>query len=231
MKNKWVRLAAQLTLLAALLTALWILADMPAFTAESAFRKAERRQLLEESTFLESIFLVNAHYSGKDVMNGSIFVHAGVGKTENALHVTELCKQMPFPLWYNEEETVVIPLDGDVTAEWNPWCAEWQKIGVLVYSPLAFDHGYATICIGEWSFTEEFTATESGLVNVPFPNLGSNLSLDEERQQITCRQYDMRSIGYDKSLKTDDVALKVTLYDEDGGQVAAVTKEYPAFTE
>ena len=227
MRNKWLQLLALLTSICLLLVCFWIVTNMPNLTAEGAFFKAERRQLLEESDFLEAFYLAKVQYSGKDVMSGSIFVHTGVGKTETALHTTELCRKMPFSLWYNEEETVVIPLTGDLTAEWNPWCAEWQRIGVLVYSPLAFDRGCVTICVGDQDFTQEFAPEKTGLVNVEFPNLGRDQDLDNFRKQITWRQYDLRSIGYDKSLKIHNVTLEVVLYDSANSEVARIIKEYP----
>ena len=81
MKNKWLRLLSLLTGIFLLLGCFWIVMDMPNLTAEGAFFKAERRQILKESTFLEAFYLANVGYSGKDVMNGGIFVHTGVGKT------------------------------------------------------------------------------------------------------------------------------------------------------
>ena len=228
MKNKWLQLLSLLTGIFLLLGCFWIVMDMPNLTAEGAFFKAERRQILKESTFLEAFYLANVGYSGKDVMNGSIFVHTGVGKTETALHTTELCRKMPSPLWYNEEEMVVIPLTGDLTAEWNPWCAEWQRIGVLVYSPLVFDHGCVTVTVGRFGFTQELDATETGLMIVEFPDLSDDPIFDQIRQQIQWRQYDLRSIGYDESQKTIDVTLKVILYDSANVEIARVVKDYPA---
>lgn len=228
MNRKLSRLLALLAGIVLLLWCFWIVADMPAFTAKGAFHRAECRQLLQESTFLDAIFLADIHYSGRDVMNGKLFVHTGVGVTETALHTTELCNKKPL-MWYNDEQTVTIPLTGDLTAEWNPWCAEWQDIGVLVYSPLDFHHGFVTVVVGDLGFDQEFSATETGLVNVTFPRLGSNPALDEERQQITWRQYDLRSVGYDKSKKSRDVTLKVRLLDEDGNELANLKRVYSKY--
>ena len=54
MKNKWLRLLSLLTGIFLLLGCFWIVMDMPNLTAEGAFFKAERRQILKERPFLEA---------------------------------------------------------------------------------------------------------------------------------------------------------------------------------
>ena len=55
------RLICLLLVIVLLMSCFWILADMPAFTAEGAFRRAERRSFLQESTFLGVDFLGKTH--------------------------------------------------------------------------------------------------------------------------------------------------------------------------
>lgn len=226
MKDKWHRLLALLTGIFLLLCGFWVLAEMPAFTAENAFYRVERAAFLQESTFLGVDFLGNTHVSGGSPPTGSLMDYAAVGKTDSALHVTELRKKPPFSRWYAEEEMVTIPLTGDLTAEFEPFRAEFHDVNVLVHTPLDFDRGLVTVTVEggteHWCY---FTPTASGLVNVRFPKL----QFTEDGYQIRWRQYDLRSVGYDESKKTRDVHLTVTLYDREGREIEQLKRVYPKY--
>ena len=66
------RLICLLLVIVLLMSCFWILADMPAFTAEGAFHRAERRSFLQESTFLGVDFLGKTHVSGSGIPSGSL---------------------------------------------------------------------------------------------------------------------------------------------------------------
>lgn len=228
MNHKWHRLLALLTGIFLLLCCFWVLAEMPAFTAENAFYRVERAAFLQESTFLEAPYLSTIHYSGRGMRDGKYFVYSGIGVTENALHVTELQKKPPFSRWYADEEMVTIPLTGDLTAEWNPWGGAWDT-PLLVYTPLTFDHGCATIAVGELGFTQEFDATESGLVSVSFYAYSTDPTFDPVRDQVQWRQLDLLPVHYNETQKTQDVRLTVTLYDSEGREIEQLERVYPKY--
>ena len=226
MNNKWHRLLALLTGIVLLLCGFWVLAEMPAFTAKNAFYRVERSAFLQKSTFLEAPYLSQIHYSGRGVRSGKYFVYSGIGVTEKALHVTELRKKPPFSRWYADEEMVVIPLTGDLTAEFGPFHAEFYDASVLIHTPLDFDRGLVTLTVeGGTEHWQYFTPTESGLVNVHFPEL----QFTEEGDQIRWRQFDLRSIGYDETEKTQDVRLTVTLYDSEELPLTVLDRVYPKY--
>lgn len=220
------RLICLLLVIVLLMSCFWILADMPAFTAEGAFYRAERRSFLQESTFLGADFLGKTHVSGSGIPSGSLFDYAAVGKTDSALHITELRKKPPFSRWYANEEMVTIPLTEELTAEWEPFHAEYWAVNLLVYTPLAFDRGQVTLSVnGGAEYQQDFTPTESGLIHVGFPELRHS----EEGRQIQWRQFDLRSIRYDESQKTQDVLLTVVLYNSKGQRVAGLERLYPKY--
>lgn len=226
MKDKWHRLLALLTGIFLLLCCFWVLAEMPAFTAENAFYRVERAAFLQESTFLEAPYLTTIHYAGRGARSGKYFVYSGIGVTESALHVTELQKKPPFSRWYADEEMVTIPLTGDLTAEFEPFHAEFHDVNVLVHTPLDFDRGLVTVTVeGGTEHWQYFTPTASGLVNVRFPKL----QFTEEGDQIRYQMYDLRSVGYDESKKTRDVHLTVTLYDREGREIEQLKRVYPKY--
>ena len=226
MNHKWHRLLALLTGIFLLLCGFWVLAEMPAFTAENAFYRVERAAFLHESTFLEAPYLSTIHYSGRGMRDGKYFVYSGIGVTESALHVTELQKKPPFSRWYADEEMVTIPFTGDLTAEFEPFHAEFYDVNVLVHTPLDFDRGLVTVTVeGGTEHWQYFTPTASGLVNVRFPKL----QFTEEGDQIRYQMYDLRSVGYDESKKTRDVHLTVTLYDSEGREIEQLKRVYPKY--
>ena len=225
MKTKWTKLACSAAVIVLMALTLWVLLEMPAFTAESAFRRTESRQLLAESRFLGTSFRSIVHYSSdRGAIRGRSFDHVGVGVTETALHLTELHK---LDLrWYNDEEMVVIPREGEVTVEFEPWGAEFQDVAIFVYTELDYDHGTAVLTIGGVPFDARFTADPSGFTDVPFEPL-SGVVADGRQEQAILRQYDLRSVGYDKSRKTQHITLEVVLYDGHDTELARVVKEYP----
>lgn len=216
------KLLLYLAVIALLLWGFWLVMERPSVTAVGTLHRTERRELRKESTFLDAPFLLRVMRTGR----GYIRYHVAVGKTDEELYLAEAVQRGLF--WYSEEDLVTVPLTEPVTAVFQPWCAEFHHVGVLVYTPLDFDHGYATVTVGRFGFTQELDATETELMIVQFPDLGNDPVFDEIRQQIQWRQYDLRSIGYDESQKTIDVTLKVVLYDSANKEIARVVREYPA---
>lgn len=228
MKNKTLQMLALLLLLFLLLGGFWVLMDMPAFSAKSAFHRAERAQLLNESTYLGETFFANAHYSGKGMVRSQFFVYAGVGKTDTALHTTELRRKVPFPFWLTKREMVVIPLTGALTAEFLPWGARYSSTEVLVYTEQDFARCEVTLAAEGPGFSVRVPPSETGLLTVMFPEYGDDPHFDEIRREIEWRQYDLQFIGYDKKQKTKDVTMEVVLYDDEGRVVDRLERIYPA---
>ena len=221
------RLIFLLCAIGLLMGCFWVLADMPAFTAKSAFYRAERSAFLEESSFLGTDFLGKSLVGGGgSPPTGSLMDYVIVGKTDSALHITELRKKPPFSRWYASEEMVTIPLAGELTAEWEPFHAEYSAVNLVVYTSLVFDYGQVTLMVeGSKAYRQEFSPTQSGLIHVDFPELRHS----EESKQIQWRQFDLRSIHYDESQKTLDVTLEVTLYDSSGAQIVHLERLYPKY--
>lgn len=205
-----------------LLWGFWILMGRPSFSAESAFRRTERRELRAESAFLGDFFLTDVLRIG----TGHVDYHLTVGKGRDSLYLAEAVKHGLF--WESEENTVVIPLQYPVTADFQPWCAEWRPTA-FVYADLPYACGVAVVTVGDRTFDARFESTESGFALISFPAFeAAGHTEDRFAEQIRLRQFDLRGVGYDKARKNTDISLEVVLYDSANAEIARITKDYPA---
>lgn len=216
------KLCIWLLVIALLLAGFWLILQRPSLTARSVLRRTEQRELRQESTFLEAVYLTRVMRVGQ----GSVHYHVAAGKTADSLYLAEAVRHGPF--WYSEEDLVVIPLEEPVTAGFQPWCAEWDQTA-FVCTDLDYDYGVARVTVGQIPFDNRFTPSESGFVVVSFPYLEAE-SREEGSlwEQVQLRQFDLRTVGYAQDRKTLDVTLEVVLYDSENREIARVVKEYPA---
>ena len=208
--------------IALLLWGFWLVVERPSFSTEGAFRRAERRELRAESAFLGHFFLTDVLRIG----TGHVDYHLTVGKSRDSLYLAEAVKHGLF--WESEEDTVVIPLEDPVTADFQPWCAEWRPTA-FVYTDLPYACGVAVVTVGGRTFDARFESTKSGFALISFPAFdAAGHTEDRFAEQIRLRQFDLRGMGYDKARKNTDVSLEVVLYDSANAEVARITKDYPA---
>ena len=216
------KLMVWLLIIALLLAGFWLVLGRPSLTARGVLHRTEGRELRKESLFLGDFFLTDVLRIG----TGHVDYHVVVGKTEDELRLVEAIRQGP--VWHSEEDMVVIPLQDPVTADFQPWCAEWQQTA-FVYTDLAYDHGVAVVTVGERTFDSRFEPSESGFAVVSFPYLEADRREEGVlSEQVQLRQFDLRNVGYAKDRKFLDVTLEIVLYDSANNEVAHVVNEYPA---
>ena len=215
------KLMVWLLIIALLLAGFWLVLGRPSLTARGVLHRTEQRELRKESLFLGDFFLTDVLRIG----TGHVDYHVVVGKTEDELRLVEAIRQGL--VWHSEEDMMVIPLQEPVTADFQPWCAEWQQTA-FVYTDLAYDHGVAVVTVGERTFDSQFEPSESGFVLVSFPYLEADRREGVLSEQVQLRQFDLRNVGYAKDRKFLDVTLEVVLYDSANNEVAHVVNEYPA---
>ena len=216
------KLMVWLLIIALLLAGFWLVLGRPSLTARGVLHRTEGRELRKESLFLGDFFLTDVLRIG----TGHVDYHVVVGKTEDELRLVEAIRQGP--VWHSEEDMVVIPLQDPVTADFQPWCAEWQQTA-FVYTDLVYDHGVAVVTVGGRTFDSRFEPSESGFAVVSFPYLEADRREEGVlSEQVQLRQFDLRNVGYAKDRKILDVTLEVVLYDSANNEVAHVVNEYPA---
>lgn len=216
------KLLIWLLVIALLLAGFWLIFQRPSLTARDVLRRTERRELRKESAFLEAPYLLRVLRTGQ----GNVHYHVAVGKTGEELYLAEAVQRGLF--WYSEEDLVTVPLSDPVTIDFQPWCAEWEQTA-FVYTDLDYDHGVATVRVGQIPFAGQFAPSESGFVVVSFPYLEAESKDDGSlSEQVQLRQYDLRNIGYAGDRKRVDVTLEVVLYDSANIEIARAVKEYPA---
>ena len=219
-KNR--KLMVWLLIIALLLAGFWLVLGRPSLTARGVLHRTEGRELRKESLFLGDFFLTDVLRIG----TGHVDYHVVVGKTGDELRLIEAIRQGP--VWHSEEDMVVIPLQDPVTADFQPWCAEWQQTA-FVYTDLVYDHGVAVVTVGGRTFDSRFEPSESGFAVVSFPYLEADRREEGVlSEQVQLRQFDLRNVGYAKDRKILDVTLEVVLYDSANNEVAHVVNEYPA---
>ena len=216
------KLMVWLLIIALLLAGFWLVLGRPSLTARGVLRRTEGRELRKESLFLGDFFLTDVLRIG----TGHVDYHVVVGKTGDELRLVEAIRQGA--LWHGEEDMVTIPLQDPVTADFQPWCAEWQQTA-FVYTDLVYDHGVAVVTVGGRTFDSRFEPSESGFAVVSFPYLEADRREEGVlSEQVQLRQFDLRNVGYAKDRKFLDVTLEVILYDSANNEVAHVANEYPA---
>lgn len=219
-KNR--KLMVWLLIIALLLAGFWLVLGRPSLTARGVLHRTEQRELRKESLFLGDFFLTDVLRIG----TGHVDYHVVVGKTGDELRLVEAIRQGP--VWHSEEDMVVFPLQEPVTADFQPWCAEWQQTA-FVYTDLSYDHGVAVVTVGGRTFDSRFEPSESGFAVVSFPYLEADRREEGVlSEQVQLRQFDLRNVGYAKDRKFLDVTLEVVLYDSANNEVAHVVNEYPA---
>lgn len=216
------KLLIWLLVIALLLTGFWVVMERPSLSARGVLRRTESRELRQQSTFLEAPYLLRVMRTGQ----GNVHYHVAAGKTDGELYLAEAVQRGPF--WFSEEDLVTIPLEEPVTAGFQPWCAEWQQTA-FIYTDLDYDHGVATVKVGQIPFDGQFEPTESGFVVVSFPYLEAEYKDDGSlSEQVQLRQFNLRNMGYAEDRKTMDITLEVVLYDSANTEIARVIREYPA---
>lgn len=224
--KKAVKLALSLALAAVLCGALWASVGCPRLSAESAFRRIERRQLLPESTFVTAVnygqFIIMGGSSG-----GNYQLYSAAGVTDSHIHAVRLMRKVSW--WHStetrhEEQMVSLPLTGDLTAGILPWYitnGTWH--GFFAYTPLEGAEIDVRLTIGDSTFVHRLQADPSGYTPFSIPSLKDSPLEDE----INTRGYDLIDVGYAKDRKTHHVTLEVTLYAADGAILAKTVEEYP----
>lgn len=216
------KLLIWLLVIALLLAGFWLIFQRPSLTARDVLRRTERRELRKESAFLEAPYLLRVLRTGQ----GNVHYHVAAGKTDEELYLAEAVQRGLF--WYSEDDLVTVPLLDPITVGFQPWCAEWEQTA-FVYTDLDYDHGVATVKVGQIPFDSQFEPSESGFAVVSFPDLEADRREEGVlSEQVQLRQFDLRNVGYAKDRKVLDVTLEVVLYDSANNEVAHVVNEYPA---
>lgn len=221
--KKWIKLAISLTALTLVLGMQWAANGCPRFTAESAFRRVESRQLLPESRFLKADYYDTGLLIGK----GRQELYTGVGVTDSHLRLVKLSKRGG--LWHDENTLFTggmlsLPLEGEITCGILPWrlaSPAWH--GIFVYTPLEAGAIRASVTIGDQVFAQEAAPQPGGYTQFFLEELLDHPLEDE----LTVRGYDLQGVGYDPARKNRNVTLEVVLFDENGQELARAVKHYP----
>ncbi len=227
--SKAKKILCYLLLSGLLLVFTWVLLEMPRFSAESAFRRVEQRQLLEQSEILSIRECNFIQMLGGGVNSGSWKSYLVTGVSDTHLRMT-LVENRGWR-WLSRHELVGFPLE-ECTFSILPWdvpvgADEGFHYSGFLYTKLPYARGEAVLTVGNRQFPAQFTPHESGLTIFSFPGLDTG---DEYEQMVAYAAYDLlQQYGYNEALRTMDVTLELTLFDENGNQLTRVSRLYPKY--
>ncbi len=224
--KKPVKLLVYLLVSAAILFFLWARAECPRLTAQGALNRIESANLAPKSQLISTHFLDIVNSNGTNYRR-----HIAAGVTDTHLHMSEVWKGAF--LWHHTGRFYMpltsIPLEEAMTGiAPDQWPFDFS---FFCYTTLPAQSWKARLEMGDFACVEEGKCDPSGFTIFELQAL-SAATLHEELEpwiedNLSARVYDMIGGGYDKSMKTHDVRLELTLFDQNGTEIARAVREYP----
>ena len=226
MKNS-VKLMLYLLLSAALVFFLWARAECPRLTAQGALHRIESANLAPKSQLISTHFLDIVNSNGTNYRR-----HIAAGITDTHLHMSEVWKGAF--LWHHTGRLYIpltsFPLEDALTGiAPDQWPFDYT---FFCYTTLPAQSWKARLEMGSFSCTQEGECDASGFTLFRFQTLSPATRYQELEpwiaDNLSARVYDMVGGGYDKSMKTHDIRLELTLFDQSGAEIAQAIRTYPA---
>ena len=225
--KKPIKLLLYLLLSAAILFFLWARAECPRLTAEGALHRMESANLAPKSQF------VSAHSLGTLNSNGTNYQRYMVaGVTDTHLHMLEIRKGAF--LWHQPDRLYIpltsLPLEDALTGiAPDQWPFDYT---FFCYTTLPAQRWKAQLTVGSFLCTQEGECDPSGFTLFTFDKLSKYTRYEELEpwigDNLSARVHDMIGGGYDKNMKTHDILLELTLFDQSGAEIAQAIRAYPA---
>lgn len=224
--KKPIKLLLYLLLSAAILFFLWARAECPRLTAQGALNRMESANLAPKSQF------VSAHSLGTLNSNGTNYQRYMVaGVTDTHLHMLEIRKGAF--LWHQPDRFYIpltsFPLESAIAGlAPNQWPFDFS---FFCYTILPVQRWEAQLTVGSFLCTQAGECDPSGFTLFSFDTLSKYTRYEELEpwieDNLSARVYDMIGGGYNKNMKTHDILLEVTLFDQNGTEIARAVREYP----
>ncbi len=227
--NKAQKLGLYGLLFAMLLFVLWLLCGMPRFSAESAYHRIEQRQMLESGTLLGRWESDQVYHPSPGPNSGSWRTHLMVSRTDSHLRMTQL--EQRWIRWNSPNKLVSFPLER-CTFGVLPWDGP-QSLGDangegscgFLYTDQPYTRGEAILTVGEKIFRGQFVPGEQEISFFTFPGLHDHRESMSAMELLTIRlQGTLVHYGY----LSPDISLELVLYDQTGGEIVRMHKQYPA---
>ena len=225
--KKPVKLLLYLLLSAAILFFLWARAECPRLTAQGALHRIESANLAPESRLIAAPFLQSLISNGTNYRR-----HIAAGVTDTHLHMTEVWKGAF--LWHHTSRFYMpltsLPLEDAMTGiAPDQWPFDYT---FFCYTTLPAQRWKAQLTVGSFLCTQEGECDPSGFTLFTFDKLSKYTRYEELEpwigDNLSARVHDMIGGGYDKNMKTHDILLEVTLFDQNGTEIARAVRAYPA---
>ncbi len=226
--KKWAKLGLYALLLALLGLLLWLSLGQPRFTAESAFRRVEQREMLAPSTLLGRWESIQVDRSGAGANSGRWRTHLMAGRTDSHLRLTTVEQRgtrwnSPHDLTSYPLETYtfgVLPWDGPQELQSSSWAGECG----FLYTKEPYARGEAILKVGEKFFKGQFTPGPADITFFSFPGLSG----DSQSDMDSLARMRLRGITVISRDPPPHISLELVLYDGQGGEIARVVEEYPS---
>ncbi len=228
--KKWIKLALYVLLLAVLGLLLWLALGQPRLTAEQAFRRVETREMVEPGTLLGQWESIEVAHSGSGVGTnlGRWRTHLMAAVTDDFLRMTIV--EQRGTRWNSPNDLTSFPLE-DYTFGVLPWDgpaqiqgSSWRGSCGFLYTKLPYARGQAILHVGEKVFKGQFTPDPSGISFYSFEGLYEDGKSSSQMDLLAMRLQGIRVLSKDPF---PDVSLELVLYEESGGQIARMTRDYP----
>lgn len=225
--KKPIKLLLYLLLSAAILFFLWARAECPRLTAQGALHRMESANLAPESRLIAAPFLQSLISNGINYRR-----HMAAGVTDTHLHMTEVWKGAF--LWHHTSRFYMpltsLPLEEAMTGiAPDQWPFDYT---FFCYTTLPAQRWKAQLTVGSFLCTQEGECDPSGFTLFTFDKLSKYTRYEELEpwigDNLSARVHDMIGGGYDKNMKTHDILLEVTLFDQNGTEIARAVRAYPA---
>ena len=225
--KKPVKLLLYLLLSAAILFFLWARAECPRLTAQGALHRIESANLAPESRLIAAPFLQSLISNGTNYRR-----HIAAGVTDTHLHMTEVWKGAF--LWHHTSRFYMpltsLPLEDAMTGiAPDQWPFDYT---FFCYTTLPAQRWKAQLTVGSFLCTQEGECDPSGFTLFTFDKLSKYTRYEELEpwigDNLSARVHDMIGGGYDKNMKTHDIRLELTLFDQSGAEIAQAIRAYPA---
>ena len=225
--KKPVKLLLYLLLSAAILFFLWARAECPRLTAQGALHRIESANLAPESRLIAAPFLQSLISNGTNYRR-----HIAAGVTDTHLHMTEVWKGAF--LWHHTSRFYMpltsLPLEDAMTGiAPDQWPFDYT---FFCYTTLPAQRWKAQLTVGSFLCTQEGECDPSGFTLFTFDKLSKYTRYEELEpwigDNLSARVHDMIGGGYDKNMKTHDILLELTLFDQSGAEIAQAIRAYPA---
>ena len=221
------KLLLYLLLSAAILFFLWARAECPHLTAQGALNRIESANLAPKSQLISTHFLDIINSNGTNYRR-----HMAAGVTDTHLHMLEIRKGAF--LWHQPDRLYIpltsLPLEDALTGiAPDQWPFDYT---FFCYTTLPAQRWKAQLTVGSFLCTQEGECDPSGFTLFTFDKLSKYTRYEELEpwigDNLSARVHDMIGGGYDKNMKTHDIRLELTLFDQSGAEIAQAIRAYPA---